>query len=243
MQYDSIFQWDMTDAEAATYKLAVAYEEEYRKIFGAKADGYNIRKNSLPKRGDPRKSNLFRYCWKLRRETKGLLEPHQYRLYIRANLTILKMNQEKGNKRGKVHVEPNTICGDKAWIRWRVYERWYQNKQAQINATLPPPDISSADPRIIREIDKTKKFVFEKCDGEPTLEKYQKLIDDGIFTFWLQAGKVSKYYACWSPWVNSICNLKEVADKCGFDVILFHEKTSPVVKEYLIHEFSHELAD
>ena len=240
MQYDAIFQWDMTDVEAATFKLAVIYEEEYQKIFKNHMDGCTRRKNSLPKRGDPRKSNLFRYCWKLRRETKGLLEPHQYRLYIRANLTILKMNMEKGTKRGKVHVEPNTICGDKAWIRWRVYERWYKNKQAEINATPPPPDISSADPRIIREIDKTKKFLFEKCDGSPTIEKYQKFMDDGFFKFWVDTGKVSKYYAVWSHWVSSTCDLKEMAEKCGFDVTLFKEKTSPEVNGYLEHEFDYE---
>ena len=133
MNYDAIFQWDMSPAEAEVYKLALVYEEEFLNTFKDHMDGLVRRKNSLPKRGDPRKSNLFRHCWKLRRETKGLLEPHQYRLYIRANQTILLMNHKKGDKKGKVHVEPNAICGEKAWIRWKVYERWYNTKAAIIN--------------------------------------------------------------------------------------------------------------
>lgn len=239
-RYDAIFQWNMTHAEAGAYKLAVIYEDEFLKTFKGHMDGMTRRKNVLPKRGDPRKSNLFRYCWKLRRETKGLLEPHQYRLYIKANLTILFMNHKKGHKAGNIHVEPNAICGDKAWIRWKVYERWYENKKATINATLPPPDISEVNPQIIREIDKSKKFLFEKCGGVPTNEKMQGFFDNGFFKFWVMSGKVSKYYTTWSPVVDSMCNIEEFAESCGFDAKLFREKTSVKVKEYLEHEFEFE---
>ena len=239
LMYDSIFQWDMSNSEAEVYKLAATYESEFLKIFKDVRDGTIRRKNGLPKRTDPRKSNLFRYCWKLRRETRGLLEPHEYTLYIRANLTILHMNYMKGSKAGKVHVEPNAICGDKAWIRWKVYERWYKNKQATMNATLP--DISSADPKVIRDIDRTKRFLYEKCEGEPTLEKIKVFIDDGVFKIWILTGKLSKYYVAWSPFVSKCCNLSELAESCAFDETLFQEKTSDVVKEYLAYEFGHEV--
>jgi hypothetical protein len=152
------------------------------------------------------------------------------------------MNYKKGSKAGKVHVEPNTICGDRAWIRWRVYERWYENKKAEINATLPPPDISSASPQVIREIDKTKKFLYEKCEGKPTLEKYQKFFDDGFFKFWIMTGKISKYYAVWSPFVSKICDVKAFCNSCDVDITLFREKTTQDVKEYLAYEFTYERA-
>lgn len=239
-KYDAIFQWDMTVSEAGVYKLAVMYEEEFKKIFRGHSKGIDYKRNVLPLRSDPRKSMLFRYCWKLRRETRGLLEPHQYRLYIKANLSILLMNHKKGNKKGKVRVEPNAICGDKAWIRWKVYERWNDAKAAIINATLPSPDISSADPKVIREIDRTKKFLFEKCEGKPTKEKIHKFLDDGVFKFWIMSDKISKYYVAWSPFIQKLCDVNEFAESCAYDNRLFCEKTSGAVKEYLEHEFAYE---
>jgi len=239
-KYDSIFQWNMTPEESGTYKLAVIYENEFLNIFKNNMDGTTRRKNVLPMRGDPRKSNLFRYCWKLKRETKGLLDSTQYKIYIRANLTILFINFKKGSKAGKIYIEPNSICGDKAWIRWKVYERWYNNKLAIINATLPPPNISSISPKIIKEIDKTKKFIFEKCEGQPTKEKIGKFITDGFVKFWLMSGKISKYYFVWSPLISSICDIKKVSESCFFDPKLFKEKTSKEVMDYLEYEFSYE---
>ena len=233
VRYDAIFEWNMTSAEVAAYKLAVLYEQEYLSIFKGDMCGQDFRRNTLPKRGDPRKSNLFRYCWKLRRETRGLLELGEYRQYVRANLTILKLN--------KAHVEPNGICGDKAWIRWKVYERWYKNKIAEINATQPPPNISSINSKLIKEIDQTKKFLFEKCDGEVTKEKILKFADDGFLKFWIMSGKVSKVYVSLSPYLKDY--RKILADSCEFDLVLINQRVTDDVKEYFQYEYSHERLD
>lgn len=233
MRHDAIFQWGMSPAEAAAYKLAVLYEEEFHKVCkDGEIDGRTYRCNTIPKRGDPRKSNLFRYCWKLRRETRGLLQPEEYRLYIRANLTIIQMN--------KGHIEPNAICGDKAWIRWKVYERWYKNKLADINHGTPPPSTTGVSPRIIREIDKTKKFLFEKTEGDPTAEKIQGFVETGIMKLWVMTGKVSKYYVVLSPWVQTCCDLDPYCESCGFDPTLIREKTTQEVRDYFNYEHRHE---
>lgn len=233
MRYDAIFQWNMSASEAAAYKLAVLYEEEFHKICkDGGIDGGTYRRNTIPKRGDPRKSNLFRHCWKLRRETRGLLQPEQYRLYIQANLTIIKLNNGR--------IEPNAICGDKAWIRWKVYERWYNNKLADINHATPPPSATGVNPKIIREIDKTKKFLFEKCDGEPTVEKITSFVENGIMKLWVMTGKVSKYYVVLSPFVRSCCKIDPYCESCGFDAMLIQEKTTQEVREYFNYEYRHE---
>src|SRR4051812_22521533 len=104
-EYNAIFQWNMSNDEIEAFKLAVCYEKEYKKIFGSTADGQDIRRNSLPQKNDPRKSNLFRQCWRMRRETRGLIESHEYQTYIVGNLSILKIQNG--------YVGPNTICGDK----------------------------------------------------------------------------------------------------------------------------------
>lgn len=233
MRYDAIFQWNMTPAEAAAYKLAVLYEEEFHKICkDGGIDGGTYRRNTIPKRGDPRKSNLFRHCWKLRRETRGLLQPEQYRLYIQANLTIIKMNDGR--------IEPNGICGDRAWIRWKVYERWYNNKLADINHATPPPSTTGVAPRIIREIDSTKRFLYEKCDGDPTAEKIKGFVDSGIMKLWVMTGKVSKYYIVLSPFVTACGDLETYCEACGFDRLLIQEKATSDVKEYFRYEYRHE---
>lgn len=163
MLKDAIFQWNMTSQEAEVFAIACLYDQEFRKQFGSETDGQTVRRNTIPKRKDPRKSDLFFKCWRLRRETRGLLELSEYKNYIHANLLILKLH--------KAYVAPNAICGDKAWIRYKVWKRKFEQKLSEAGACAPPPNIDTINPKIIAQIDKTKKFLFEKCDGQPTLEK------------------------------------------------------------------------
>lgn len=232
MRYDAIFQWNMNQLEAEAFKIAIFYEEEFMKLFAGtkEVDGQGIRRNTIIKKGDPRKSDLFRQCWRLRRETRGLLTDSQYLAYIKANLMILKSH--------KSHISPNCICGDKAWIRWKVWERWYNRKESEKNCVAPPPSVSTTDPKIIREIDRTKKFLFEKCEGSPTLEKISTFIENGFFKLWLASGKVSIYYAIMSPYVQK--HIEELSKICSFDVSLYKEKITLEVKDYFNHEFMHE---
>ena len=231
---DAIFQWRMTNEEAAAFKLAVLYEKEFRRVFKdyKVVQRGSLERNTLPRRGDPRKSNLFRFCWKLRRETRGLLESHQWKQYISANLTIIKLNDG--------YVEPQCVCGDKAWCRWKLYERWCKEKEAEKACAPPPPDVSTVDPKVIKEIDTTKKFLFERCEGEVTEEKLKKFFDDGILKLWVLTGKVSRYYIVLSPWMNKFCDIGKFAEDCSFDPTLFREKISPEVREYFKDEYRHE---
>lgn len=232
MRLDAIFEWQMTAPEANAFKMAILYEDEFLKIFGGTEDidGQGFRRNTIPKRGDPRKSDLFRNCWVLCRETKGLLTTDQYKNYVKANLTILKIH--------KSHVTPNVIRGDKAWIRWKVWERWYAQKMGDKSAVAPPPSISTTDPKIIREIDRTKKFLFEKCDGEPTSVKISDFLDKGFFKFWIASGKVSIYYVMLSPYTQK--HIEKLSKDCSFDPILFKQNITKEVKDYFNYEFSHE---
>jgi hypothetical protein len=232
MRYDAIFEWSMTAPETEAFKLAVLYEQEFQKLFGGteNIDGQGYRRNTIPKRGDPRKSDLFRQCWKLRRETRGLLTADQYINYVKANLAILKINNS--------HVSPNAICGDKAWMRWKVWERWYNQKMAEKACVAPPPSVSTTDPKIVREIDRTKKFLFERCDGEPTSEKVRGFIESGFFKFWLTSGKASIYYVIMSPYTQSY--IENLAVTCSFDPLLYKEKITSEVRDYFHYEFNHE---
>lgn len=234
VKYSAIFEWNMTRDEAEIYKLAVIYEEEFKKMFDDQPDidKSMFRPNTITKKSDPRKSNVFRYCWKLRRETRGLLEFQDYRHYIRANLTVLQAH--------KTNISPQMICGDKAWIRWKVWKRIFDRKMAEIASTPPPPSVSTTDPKLIREIDRTKKYLFERCEGSPTCEKIKEFIDNGFMKIWVMTSKVCPYYVVLSPFVAKSCDVSKLAESCAFDPALIKEMITQQVKDYFAHEFTHE---
>lgn len=221
----------MSPVEGEVFHIAMIYEQEYRKAYGDQIDGISFRRNSMPRRGDPRKSNLFRNCWKLRRETRGLLEQTEYRNYIRANLFIIKSYSG--------HVEPNCITGDKAWIRYKVWKRRYDAKIAEANCQIPVKP-TTTDPRVFAEIDKTKKFLYEKCEGTPTFEKLIKFIDMGYFKLWVATGKISPYYLELSPVVLKSQNKQQLFSICTFSESIMQEKITEEIKEYFKKEYGYE---
>lgn len=233
MGLETILEWKMTYEEAETFKVALIYEEEYRKIFGDEIDGQSFRRNRLPLRSDPRKSYLFRNCWRFRRETRGLIESQEYRNYIKANFLIIKIN--------KGRIEPNCITGDRAWLRYKVWKRKYDIHLSEIGAQAPPPSVNTTDPKIIFEIDRTKKFLFEKCEGQPTFEKLKYFIDNEFFRLWVATGKVSPYYITLSPYIAKACDINQLFSVCTSSLGVIQERITQEVRNYFIHEFSYEL--
>jgi hypothetical protein len=219
----------MTDEESFVYKIAIIYEQEFLKIF-KNSDVATIRRNTIPKKKDPRKSYLFRHCWKFRRETKGLLEPDEYQPYIYANFSIIKIN------RGII--EPTCLCGNKAWVRWKLHKRWVKEKMQEKSASIPLPS-GPSDQKICMSLDKTKKFIFEKCEGNPTYEKIQDFLQKGFFKFWIESGKISTYYCVLSNWISD--ELDNLSKACEFDPKLISDKITDGVKNYFKEEFKHEM--
>lgn len=228
---EAILHWNMTPEQGEAFRVALIYEEEYRRAFQGEMDYANYRKNSIPKKNDPRNSNIFRMCWKMRRETTGLLEYGEYRLYIRANLAIIKMHNGR--------IEPNIICGDKAWIRWKVWKRRYDRKMADLASTLPPPSVAGTNPKIIIEIDRTKKFLFERCEGVVTFEKI-KAFSESILRIWVASGKVCPYYLLLSPFIERTGKRPELLAVCTGSEELYREKLTPELTTYFRHEYAHE---
>lgn len=232
MGVQTILDYNMTAEESETFQIALIYEQEYRKMFENCVDGQSLRRNSLPLRSDPRKSSLFRYCWKLRRETRGLIDSSEYRNYIRANLFIIKAN--------KGHVEPNCITGDKAWMRYKVWKRRYDQKIADLGAKVPVRAVSVMNPKIIGEIDRTRKFLFEKCDGAPNYDKILNFIETGFFRLWVVTGKVSPYYLVLSPFIQK-SNCKNILfSVCTSSESLIREQITQEIENYFQNEYGYE---
>lgn len=221
-----LLQWDMTPEEKEVCSYAILYVNEFRKLYNNNCDGETVRRNSLPKKNDPRKSSVFRHCWKMKRETRGLLESHEYKNYIYANLLIIKLN--------KGYIQPNCICGDKAWMRYKVWKRLYDRKLEEKNAILPQNKINNA---ILSDIDRTKKFIFEQCKGEVSKEKIVNFINQGKFVLWTAKGNVSPYYVVMSPFFENI-DIKNMTGNSSLSVI--KEKITKEIKNYFESEFKHE---
>lgn len=231
-EFHAIFEWNMNTQQAEVFKLAMYYEQMYRKICGQNVDGQAIRRNSLPRRGDPRKSAVFRHCWQMKRETRGLIEDHEYKLFILGNLTLLMLQ--------KAYIGPNSICGDKAWIRFKIYKRKYDAKVAELASKTPPPSVNTTSPKVICQIDRTKKFLFERCDGSPTFDKIKTFIESGVFKFWVVSGKVSEYYVILSPFIAKAVDVDSFAEQCPFSAALMRECLTTEINEYFKHEYIHE---
>lgn len=226
-KYHRVIEYNLTQEELKAYKIALLWEQLTAKHF-PKAKGVQ----KLAK-GNPTKCALFKQCWKLLRETRGLLRQEEYKQYIEANLQGIKVFGG--------HLSPNILCGDKAWIRWKIWKRLFDQKLAESKGTYVPTE--TADPKIVKMLDKTKRFLFEKCEGEPTLEKFQKFLDDQSLKMWVLSGKLSHYWIVQSPMLAKVVPLKFLEKDLDFDAKLYQEKINDAVRGYFKKEFGYEFED
>lgn len=227
-----ILQYSMNEIETKAFKIALLYLEKSKMLFP------NYQHYRLPK-GDPRKSDLFRQCHKLVRTKDDKIEDEDYKLYVHAQLDILKHI-----KKGETHpiILPSCLAGDKAWKRWLLwkgkYDKMIETKMsAGIASTI---SVQSAD-KIKKSLWKTKQFFlawFDKLDKKDILDS---LNDRNIFR-WYQTGNVSGYYLVLSPLVKSWFN-KNIIDlkkEFAINLTLYSEASQPEVIEYFNVEFHYE---
>ena len=109
---------------------------------------------------DPRKGSAFKYCYKLQRETKGLLKEEDYELYVKAQLHMLKYFAIKYNNQAII-IEPQCLVGEKAWKRWKFYKFKYDSLK---NSPLDKPEkLSKIDLGVLKEnLLRTKKLLSSK---------------------------------------------------------------------------------
>lgn len=221
----TIIDYNLSEYEAHAFKLALIWEELTKKMFPKEKA-----LAKLPKQGDPRKNTLFKYCWKLLRETRGLLKPEDYRFYIKANLTIIKVNN--------LHLSPNVLCGDSAWIRWRIWKKLYDKKLLEKSGEKIPLNVE-VDPKIIKKMELTKRFLFEKCEGEPSKEKLQTFLDNKSLHLWA-GDRISYFYLLLSPWIQVIVPIKLLEKEIGFDSKIYESQITENLKIYFKQEFDYE---
>lgn len=221
MGLHAIIEYGMDAMEASAFRLALCWLDVSRRVFP------DYRHATL-NRGDPRKSLVFKICYKLVRETKGVLEESEYPLYVRAQLEVLKyISRNSGNPL----IDPNCLVGERAWKRWRLWKKRYDS----VVTTGDSSDERSLAAGALKAIDgleKTKEFLVKSL-GDLVEERYrQAIINNNIFR-WVNLGKISPYYIAISPIMSRLLGKPDL-ERMNFQADVYRE----CVNDAVIREFN-----
>ena len=223
-----ILEYEMTQTEAKSFKLALIWEEESHKIFPNESCG------KLPIKGDPRKANLFKYCNKLLRETKGILLDDQYRWYIKAQFYILKNLKNEGIH---ANISPSCLVGPKAWKRWKVWSSKF-NSISKVNFNA---EIMVLECKIIAKLKKTKEFLIKQFKKEPNFEDIKNAFTNKTILRWLTLGKICGYYVILSPFIKKCLENKNFEDHFNFDLSIYKQVLlNQNILDFFNKEFNYE---
>lgn len=204
----------MNKTEAFAYKLAMIWQEQMKKEYPN--EGFV----QLRKKGDPRKSMLFKVCYKLIRETKGFLEPREYRFYILAQIQMM------GKMRYcDIHalIEPSVLIGPNAWKRWNWWKQKNEKNMRLLNRNSSDFEVDVEKIKI--ELQNTKKLI---GDDLPELMKNRKLHE------WLATGKISPYFIILHPFFEG----KDINKLLERDLSIYKitDEVRNIFKDIYIHE-------
>lgn len=222
-ELEPIIKYKMNPLEAKAYKIALIWEEECEREI-TKEQYARLAKNS-----DPRKSSLFKYCYKLAREISGLIKDNEIPLYIRAQIQVLKSIRE-----GDIHalIEPHCIVGDKAWKRWKIW-KWKYNKSINKPSVSESARIRTPESKILSELLATKNFLASL--GDIDLNEMKEDIPR-----WCKTGDLSCFYLVMSPRIKKIFG---DISKLEFDHNYYRACITPYIEDFFTRTFSQEFQD
>jgi len=219
----------MDDLESKAFKISLMWEDYCKREFP------NERCTCLPKKKDPRKSILFKYCYKLAKETLGIIPDNEYRLYVIAQLQVLKSLKKDG-----VHgmIAPQILTGPQAWKRWKYWKFIYNQRMAQV------PDVESTKsnvnlPKINKDFNTTKNFLAAKIKPL-TINGLETKIEDLSLIRWVLTEKVTPLYIILSPWVRSKVTLKIIENNFNIDLAMHRPKITKEVEDLFEKVFDYE---
>lgn len=219
LNLDAIHKYNMNDLESKAYKVTLLWLQRSRKMF----PDY---RHATIKKGDPRKSLIFRICYKLVRETQGVLEDHEYPLYVRAQLEILKYIN---NDQADPLIDPNCLVGEKAWKRWKVWKKKYDG----LSKTTEPVATNIGIAKAIDGLEKTKEFLVKTFSSDLSFPRFQEAyLNNNIFR-WINLNKISPYYLAISPFIKKLFNDNDFK-KINFDLNVY----MPCIDESVRQKFN-----
>ncbi len=200
-------KYKMTDLEKKALEIANIWLQTSRKLIPE----YNHGKIG---KGDPRKSFVFKICYKLARETEGLISEDNMPLYIRAQLDILKRIEIDGCK---PLINVNCLVGQQAWKRWKVWKKKY-DETVRIRSKVHENKISNS--KIQDALKKTKDFFSKTFGSDITYEQFKEIEKTGSLYRYINFGKISPYYLVLSPHFQKLKKEKTLKP-INFDLNLY----------------------
>lgn len=222
-----ILEYKMTKEEACALKILVLYLELAHEHFPGSKHYY-----SLPKNKDVRKSELFKYCIKLYRETKDKISFSDYRLYVQAQMMVIKNISVNG---ATPLFTPSILTGEKAWARWKVWHKFASHTASQ---SVEETDVKVRPTDIFLALDRTKMFLERRLDGL-TCDKIKEALKSRAIFRWVAIGQMSPYYLVLSPLAKEWLERSDVnLLTLGIDVKLY--KSTTEISEYFKKVFTSE---
>lgn len=215
-ELEAIIQYKMTQDQAKAYKLCLIWQDLCTQEFPG------FRHARLRTKGDPRKSLVFRHMLKLVIETKGLIKDADYRIYILAQLTMLKSFAQGG----AILISPTILTGNHAWKRWKYWKYRFDKRQlTKTNEDQVPEHL------IIGELKKTYEFLSSRY-SQLTKHRIGEAVSDGLMKKWVFSKDVSAYYIVLSPLM--------INQNFGIDLGVYKKSITPNIQKAFIEIFRYE---
>lgn len=224
-ELEPIINYKMDPTESKAYKLSLIWQEECQK----EIPNENFIK--LKRKSDPRKSILFKYCYKLSKEMKGILSDKDLHLYVRAQIQTLKWINN-----GEIHalIGPHCLVGDKAWKRWKIWKKKY-DKISNSPSNVNDISIKATESKIKAELLSSLKFIQKnKLNNFCILKNKKEEINR-----WIKTGELSCFYVVLSPWIKEIFNNYDLID---FDYVYYRCCITPNIESFFKEIFSKEFS-
>lgn len=227
-----IILFKMTPDEAKAYKLSLLYQEISKQVF----PNHHHLVRQKKKISDPRKTFLFKCCYKLLNETKDKLKGNEYKFYIHAQMEVLKKITIDGEY---PMISPNCLLGEKAWKRWLIWKNKfnYSNKKAEeTESALSNLNLTN---KIKSELRKTKKVLQEKFQGNINIKES---LESGIILHWVSAKVISPYFLILSPTIKKWIKEKETSyiEIFSIDSLIYLKDITPDIENYFKELFKNE---
>ena len=213
---ESILQYRMNEMEAKAYKISLMWEQI------TKQELPDYRHERVGSKGDPRKTSLFRYCYKLVTETKEQIPDNQYKLYVLAQIQMMKVLSN-----GNMHalVTPAILVGEKAWVRWQIwknkFERFCKNRQQSEQE-------KENKFHVVAAIRGSHNFLLDKL-GKVNEVTISQAIDDKRLLRWVNTEKISPYYILLCPHIQKRLNGDQSI--CNFDLDVYKSSITNEIEE------------
>jgi len=229
---EAILDHKMSPMEAIAYKISCIFQDSLHATFPETPRGKE-------RKGDPRKTYLFKVCYKLVRHTKDTLEPNQYTLYVKAQLQIIKIISKQTGK--YLNADPSCLIGPKAWKRWLFWKNLYE-KQTKRPLSADEAGISINDPEKVKKSLRYDKEFFDQRLKGLTYNEIHAAAQGRSLVRWIATGQVSPYYALLSPVLHKwIAENKLTLDSLlSIDFNLYEPGITPEIRKFFDANFGYE---